>query len=44
MDVIRHTSCNDIEWTSGQRALDLGIATSLYSEDADIFGPEAARR
>lgn len=44
MDVIRQTSCNAIEWTSGQRALDLGIATSLQSQDVDIFGPEAARR
>jgi len=44
MDVIRQTSCNAIEWTSGQRALDLGIATSLHSKDVDIFGPAAARR
>jgi hypothetical protein len=44
MDVITHTSCKDITWASGQRALDLGIATSLSAEDADIFGPQAARR
>jgi hypothetical protein len=36
MDVIANTSCNDFEWTSGQRALDLGIATSLAAEDADV--------
>ena len=44
MDVITHTSCNDITWVSGARAMDLGITTSLASEDADIFGPKAARK
>jgi ATP-dependent protease ClpP protease subunit len=44
MDVIAHTSCNNITWVSGQRALDLGLATSLASEGADIFGPKAARK
>jgi len=43
-DVITHTSCNDITWAAGQRALDLGLATSLAAEDADVFGPKAARR
>ena len=44
MDVIAHTSCNNITWVSGQRALDLGVTTSLAAEDADIFGPKAARK
>jgi ATP-dependent protease ClpP protease subunit len=44
MDVITHTSCRDITWVSGQRSLDLGVTTSLASEDADIFGPKAARQ
>jgi phosphoribosylamine-glycine ligase len=44
LDVITHTSCNDITYVSGARALDLGVATSLASEDADIFGPKAARK
>jgi len=44
MDVIAHTSCNSITWVSGARAVDLGVATSLASEDADIFGPKAARQ
>jgi len=44
MDVITHTSCNDITYVSGARAVDLGVATSLASEDADIFGPKAARQ
>jgi hypothetical protein len=38
MHLIMQTSCEAIEWTSGQRAIDLGIATRLESEAVDIFG------
>jgi hypothetical protein len=38
MHLIMQTSCDAIEWTSGQRAIDLGIATRLESEGVDVFG------
>jgi hypothetical protein len=41
MQVIMRTSCDAIEWTSGQRAIDLGIATRLEAEDVDVFGAKA---
>ena len=41
--IIMGTSCNSIEWVSGQRALELGVATKLESEGVDVFGPKAER-
>jgi hypothetical protein len=41
--IIMETSCNSIEWTYGQRALELGVATTLESEGVDVFGPEKDR-
>ena len=42
MHLIMETSCNTIEWTSGQRALDLGVATRL--ESGDVSGSGAGAR
>jgi hypothetical protein len=39
LHLIMQTSCNAIEWTSGQRALDLGVATRLESGDVSASGP-----
>jgi len=41
--LIMATSCDAIEWTAGQRAIDLGIATSLVTEGIDIFGAKSSR-
>ena len=41
---ITKTSCDSIAWIYGQRALELGVATTLESEGIDVFGPEASRR
>lgn len=41
--IVMETSCNSIEWTYGQRALELGVATTLESEGIDVFGPKANR-
>ena len=37
------TSCNDITWIAGKRAVDLAIATKVESENVDIYGPAARR-
>ena len=44
MKLITSTSCNAIEWTAGQRAIDLGIATSLADNGVDVFGAKATKR
>ena len=44
MDIIMRTSCNAVEWISGRRAIELGIATKIESEGIDVFGPPTARR
>ncbi len=41
--IIMETSCDSIEWVYGQRALELGVATTLESEGVDVFGPEKDR-
>ena len=41
--LIMETSCNSIEWVSGERALELGVATKLESEGVDVFGPKSDR-
>ena len=41
--VIMDTSCDSIEWISGQRAVDLGLATEVKAESADVFGPMKLR-
>ena len=41
--LVMNTSCDSIEWTYGQRALELGVATRLESEGIDIFGPREDR-
>jgi uncharacterized protein len=41
--IIMETSCDSIEWVYGQRALELGVATILESEDVDVFGPKQNR-
>lgn len=38
MTLMMQTSCDDIEWIYGQRALDLGVATELESEGT-VVGP-----
>jgi hypothetical protein len=44
MKLILSTPCDAIDWTSGQRAIDLGIATSIEADGIDVFGPKAAKR
>ena len=44
MELIMQTSCDAIAWLHGQRALELGIATRLESENVDVFGPLNRRR
>lgn len=44
MKLILATSCNAIEWTAGQRAIDLGIATSVDDNGVDVFGAKATKR
>jgi len=44
IEIAMNTSCVSIEWISGRRALDLGIATTIEAEGVDVFGPEASRR
>ncbi|HKP66828.1 MAG TPA: hypothetical protein VJX31_09400 [Casimicrobiaceae bacterium] len=41
MQVVMRTSCDSIEWISGQRAIELRIATRLEAEDVDVFGAKA---
>jgi ATP-dependent protease ClpP protease subunit len=41
--IIMETSCDSIEWIYGQRALELGVATTVESEDVDVFGPKKNR-
>jgi len=41
--MVMETSCNSIEWSYGQNALELGVATTLESEGVDVFGPKADR-
>jgi ATP-dependent protease ClpP protease subunit len=41
--IIMRTSCDSIEWMYGQRALELGVATTLESEGVDVFGPKENR-
>ena len=41
MQLVMQTSCDAIEWTSGQRAIDLGVATRSEAEDVDVFGARA---
>ena len=43
MKLILSTSCNAIEWTAGQRAIDLGIATSVDDNGVDVFGAKSAK-
>ena len=42
MAILRKTSCRSIEWLSGQRALDLRVATRVESQDVDIFNAKSA--
>ena len=44
MHVMMDTSCKSISWVNGPRALELGIATSLEAEDADVFGSKWRKR
>ena len=44
MELIVATSCRSIAFVGGQQALDLGVATHLDAEGADVFGPQEARR
>jgi len=44
MKLILSTSCDAIEWTAGQRTIDLGIATSIADNGVDVFGPKATKR
>jgi ATP-dependent protease ClpP protease subunit len=44
IELVAGTSCKSIDWIRGKRALDLGIATSIEAENADVFGPISARR
>ena len=44
MKLIMSTSCETIEWTSGQHALDLGIATGVEADGVDVFGAKATKR
>ena len=44
MRLVLQTSCDAIEWISGPRAIDLGIATRLEAEGVDIFGAKAGTR
>jgi hypothetical protein len=44
MATIMGTSCDAIEWESGERALELGIATRVQSADIDVFGPATRAR
>ncbi|HXR56404.1 MAG TPA: hypothetical protein VN858_06355 [Casimicrobiaceae bacterium] len=44
MKLILSTSCDSIEWTAGQRALDLGIATRAEADGVDVFGAKSAKR
>jgi hypothetical protein len=44
MKLILSMPCDAIDWTSGQRAIDLGIATSIEADGIDVFGPKAAKR
>jgi hypothetical protein len=37
------TSCKEIEWVNGKRALDMQIATRIEAPDDDIFGPREER-
>jgi ATP-dependent protease ClpP protease subunit len=41
--IIMETSCDSIEWMYGQRAVELGVATTLESEGVDVFGPKENR-
>lgn len=41
--LIMKTSCDSIEWVSGQGALEQGVATALESANVDVFGPKAWR-
>ena len=43
MKLITSTSCDTIEWTAGQRALDLGIATGVEADGVDVFGAKSAK-
>ncbi|HEX6792284.1 MAG TPA: hypothetical protein VF304_00415 [Casimicrobiaceae bacterium] len=43
MKLILATSCNAIEWTAGQTALDLGIATGVEADGVDVFGAKSAK-
>jgi hypothetical protein len=43
MKLFMETSCNDITWIAGARALELGIATHVQSQDVDVFGPAERR-
>jgi ATP-dependent protease ClpP protease subunit len=42
-DIAMSTSCDAIEWVSGQRALELKIATKVESAGVDVFGPRNER-
>ena len=44
MKLILSTSCDAIQWTAGQRAIDLGIATSVDANGVDVFGAKATKR
>lgn len=44
MKLFMETSCNDIKWIAGARALELGLATRVESEGVDVFGPAERRR
>ena len=44
INLIMQTSCNDITWIGGRRALELNIATRVESEGVDVFGSAERRR
>jgi hypothetical protein len=44
LDKILKTSCDTIDWESGQRALDLGVATKIESAPTVAVAPPASAR
>jgi hypothetical protein len=44
INLIMQTSCDEITWIGGRRALDLTIATRVESEGVDVFGSAERRR
>ena len=42
--IVMTTSCKSIDWVTGSRALELGLATKVEAEGVDVFGPKELRR